>query len=295
MRVFVTGSSGFIGSAVVAELIGAGHQVLGLVRTDEAAKKVAAAGAKPVIGSLDDLDSLKRGAAESEGIIHTAFVHDFANFAKSCATDRTAIETMASVIKGTNRPFVFATGLAGLNPGHLSTEETRVDISKTSIPRAATEIFGRDLSKEGIRSIAMRLSPSVHDKNDHGFIASLINIAREKGVSAYIGDGANRWPGVHRLDAAKLFRLALEKGEAGAAYHAVGDQGVATREIAETIGRGLKLPVVSKSKDEAQEHFGWITHFFAADWPATSELTQKKLGWKPTEIGLIKDIEANYF
>ena len=293
MRVFLTGATGFVGSAVTNELISAGHQVLGLTRSEKGAGALRAAGAEPHHGDLEDLDSLRRGAETTDGTIHCGFIHDFSNFVKSCEIDRTAIETIGSVLAGSARPFLNTSGLAGLAPGRLSTEEDAT--APNSTPRAAAEELTLGLAARGVRAGIVRLSPSVHDAGDHGFVPVIIGIAREKGISAYIGEGANRWPGVHRLDAANLYRLALEKGTAGARYHGVADEGVPTRDLAEVIGRRLNLPVKSISAEEAKGHFGWIAFFFAMDLAASSALTQERLGWHPTRPGLLADLDQEHY
>jgi nucleoside-diphosphate-sugar epimerase len=288
MRVFVTGASGFIGSAIVDELIAAGHKVLGLVRSDAAAASLVAAGADVHRGSLEDLDSLRSGAAAADGVIHTAFIHDFSKFAEVCETDRLAIEALGAVLAGSDRPLIVTSGTGVAHtPGRLTTEE---DAPTSSIPRVASEQAAASLEAQGVRVSVMRL-PQVHNPVKQGLITYLIDVAREKGVSAYVGDGRNHWPAVHRLDAARLYRLALEKGAAGARYHAVAEQGVALRDIAEVIGQRLNLPVVSKSPEEAAEHFGWLAMFAAFDLRASSALTQKWLGWHPTGPGLISDLQ----
>jgi nucleoside-diphosphate-sugar epimerase len=293
MRVFVTGATGFVGSAVVQELIGAGHQVLGLARSAAAAKSLAAAGADVHRGSLEDPESLRSGAAAAEGVIHTAFIHDFNNYAPAAEKDRRAIETLGAVLAGSDRPFVVTSGtLLVQRQGLLATEE---DAFNPSFPRKSEEAALAFASK-GVRMSVLRLPPSVHGDGDHGFVPALINIAREKGVSAYVGDGLNRWPAVHRLDSAPLYRLVLEKGSAGAAYHGVADEGVPFQHIADVIGRQLNVPVVSKSPEEAASHFGWLAHFVAIDCPASSKRTQEKLGWRPVQPGLIPDLQqAHYF
>ena len=292
MRVFVTGATGFIGSAIVEELIDAGHQVLGLARSDAAAKSLVAAGADVHRGSLEDLESLRSGAAAADGVIHTAFIHDFSNYGPAAEADRRAIETLGQALAGSERPLIITSGsLLAQRRGPLATEE---DAPNPNFPRKS-ENAALALAADGIRASVLRLPPSVHGSGDHGFVPRLIGIAREKGASAFIGDGLNRWPAVHRLDAAHLYRLVLEKGIAGATYHGVADEGVSTREIAEAIGRGLKLPVVCKSREEAANHFGWIAHFFAIDGPASSALTLERLGWRPVQPGLIADLNADHY
>jgi nucleoside-diphosphate-sugar epimerase len=292
MRVFVTGATGFIGTAVVRELIDAGHQVLGLARSDAAAKSLVAAGAEVHRGSLEDLASLRSGAAAADGAIHTAFIHDFSNYGPAAEADRRAIETLGSALAGSDRPLIITSGtLLAQRQGSLATEE---DEPNPSFPRKSEEA-ALALTARGVRASVLRLPPSVHGEGDHGFVPTLIGIAREKGISAYVGDGLNRWSAVHRLDAAHLYRLVLEKRSAGARYHGVADEGVPTREIAEAIGRHLNLRVVSKSREEAADHFGWIALFFGMDGPASSAQTQERLGWRPVQRGLIADLNAAHY
>ena len=293
MRVFVTGATGFIGSAITRELIDAGHQVLGLARSDSAAGSLVAAGAKVHRGSLEELENLRSGAAASDGVIHCAFIHNFNNYGPSAQADQRAIETLGDALAGSGRPLIVTSGtLLAERQGPLATED---DAPTPNFPRkseqTALAMVGR-----GVRVSVVRLPPSVHGNSDHGFVPRLISIAHEKGASAYVGDGLNRWPAVHRLDAAHLYRLVLEKGAAGATYHGVADEGVPCREIAGIIGRHLNVPVVARSKDEASDHFGWIAHFFGLDAPASSAQTRERLGWRPSQPGLIPDLEqGTYF
>lgn len=294
MRVFLTGATGFVGSAIIPELITAGHQVLGLTRSDQGAEALKAAGAEAHHGTLEDLGSLRSGAESTDGTIHCGFVHDFSNFAKSCEIDRHAIETIGSALAGSDRPFLITSGVAGLASGRVATEEDAPALGST--PRAPSEGLALGMAARGVRAGVVRLSPSVHGEGDHhGFVPTLIGIAREKGVSAYIGDGSNRWAGVHRLDAAHLYRLALEKGAAGSRFHGVADEGVPTREIAEVIGRRLNLPVRSISAEEAKDHFGWMAFFFALDLAASSVLTQARLGWHPAQPDLLADLDQEHY
>jgi nucleoside-diphosphate-sugar epimerase len=292
MRIFVTGASGFIGSALVQDLLKHGHSVLGLARSDASAKAVSDAGAEVLRGDLEDLDALRKGAAETDGVAHLAFIHDFSRFAENGQVDKRAIEAMGEVLAGTGKPLVVSSGTLLVSPGQLATEDMRR--APEGLPRQSEQIaYG--LAEKGVRASAIRLSPTVHGAGDHGFVPALIEIARSHGVSAYVGDGAGRWPAVARADAAALYRLALEKGSAGSAYHGVAETGVPTRAIAELIGKKLGLPVVSKTAEEAGAHFGFLGMFFGVDAPASNEKTRAELGWTPTGPGLLEDMEAHYF
>ena len=305
MRVFVTGASGWIGSAVVPELIGVGHQVIGLARSDASADALVAAGAEVQRGTLDDLDALRSGAAASDGVIHLAFKHDLAfsgDFQGAADADRRAVETFGEALAGSDRPFAIASGTLGLTPGRMATERDGHD-SNTAVStpgggpetRRETAELVLSLAARGVRSSVVRLPPTNHGEGDNGFIATLVGIAREQGASGYIGDGSNRWPAVHRLDSARLFRLALEAAPAGTTLHAVADEGVRTRDIAEVIGRHLDVPTVAISPEDAGEHFAWLGGFFALDAPASSALTRERLGWEPTHPGLIDDLDQGHY
>ncbi len=288
MKIFVTGASGFIGSAVVRELLTHGHQVLGLARSEANAAAIAAAGAQVLRGSLEDLESLARGAKGSDGVIHTAFIHDFSKYAASVEVDRLAIEAMAGALAGSNRPLVVTSGVVRAADGSAATEDTAVD---PSFPRRS-ETTALPFAERGVRVSVVRLPPTVHGEGDHGFVPELIRIAREKGVAGYIGEGKTRWPAVHRFDAAQAFRLAVEKAEAGSRVHATAEEGIATRDIAAIIGKRLDVPVEARPV----EHFGWLGPFFGRDVPTSSEQTRARLGWKPVQPGLLEDLDhPRYF
>jgi nucleoside-diphosphate-sugar epimerase len=293
MRVFVTGATGFVGSAIVLELSRAGHQVVGLARSDETAASLAEAGVEVHRGDLDDLDGLYRGAADSDGVIHTAFVHDFADFGGAVQTDRRAIEALGEALVGSDRPLVVTSGTGFLPTGRLVSEQDVPD-PESANPRGATEPVALGFAERGVRVSVLRL-PLVHGEGDHGFLSTLVGIARAKGVSAYPGDGTNRWPAVHRLDAAHLFRLALEAAPPGTRLHAVGEEGVPFLDIAGVIGRRLRLPVTAVSAEEAGGHFGWLGHFVTLDTWAGSALTQRLLGWRAVRPGLIADLEVGHY
>ncbi len=304
MRVFVTGASGWIGSAVVPELIGAGHQVIGLARSDASADALAAAGVEVQRGTLDDLDSLRNVAAASDGVIHLAFKHDIAfsgDFQGASDADRRAVETFGEALAGSDRPFVIASGTLWIAPGRVATERDgqSPDPAMVALGGPATRLGTAQLTlalaSRGVRSSVMRLPPTCHGDGDNGFMATLVGIARDKGVSGYIGDGSSRWPAVHRLDAAHLFRLALEKAPAGSTLHAVADEGVPVRAIAEVIGRHLNVPVVSISPEDAGAHFGFLAAFLGVDSPASSALTRALLDWQPTHPGLIDDLDQGHY
>jgi nucleoside-diphosphate-sugar epimerase len=306
MRVFVTGASGWIGSAVVPELIGAGHQVVGLARSDASAAALSAAGAEVRRGTLDDLDGLRDAAGASEGVIHLAFKHDLAfsgDFQGAADADRRAVETFAEALAGTDRPLVIASGTLGLAPGRVATEQDGHDpapdvagLGNGPQTRRATAELVLSLGSRGVRSSIVRLAPTVHGDGDNGFMAMIVAIAREKAVSGYIGDGSNRWPAIHRLDAAQLFRMALETAPAGTTLHGIAEEGVPIRDVAEVIGRHLDLPLLAVAPQDAGEHFGWLAGFLALDSPASSASTRELIGWRPTHPGLIGDLgEGHYF
>lgn len=294
MRIFMTGASGWIGSAVIPELLDAGHSVLGLARSDASAAKLGALGADVLRGDLDDLHSLRAGAEAADGVVHLGYVHDFSRMDDAAQTDLAAIETFGSVLAGSGGPLVIASGTLGLRPGEVGTED---DHPVPGLhPRTGNSRVALDLAEKGVRSMTVRFAPTVHGAGgDHGFIAVLVGVARERGVSAYVGDGLNRWPAVHRLDAARVVSLGVDKAPPASVLHAVAEQGITSREIAEAIGAGLGLPVESIPAEQASDHFGWIGMFFAADAPASNTRTRELLDWTPTQPTLIDDLNAGAY
>lgn len=294
MRIFVTGATGWVGSAVVEDLIAEGHQVAGLARSPASAAKLAAFGAEVVHGSIEDVDTLRSAAAQADAVIHTAFNHDWSRFAENCAADKRAIEVLGAELEGSERPLIVTSGVALLAPGRLATEADAAPPVTASFPRASGAVV-EELRGRGVLATTVRLAPTVHGLGDHGFVPRLAGIAREKGVSAYIGDGQNRWPAVHRLDAARVFRLALDHATDGP-FHAVAEQGVALKDIAQAIARRFDLPLVSKPAEEAGEHFGWFAPFVGLDAPTSSERTRALLNWRPEQPGLLEDLaRSDYF
>ncbi len=291
MKVFVTGASGYIGTAVIKELLNAGHQVIGLARSQASAEIISNVGAEVLLGNLEDLAVLKKGAALADGIIHTAFIHDFSQYQKAGEVDHSAITTMAEVLEGTNKPLIVTSGMLALPPidGFIREESSAENAPRTS------EATALALAKKGINVSVIRLPPSVHDKGDKGFIPFIIHLARQHGVSAYPENGKNNWSAVHRLDAAKAFKLALEKANIGAVYNVVGDQAIETKTIATLIGKELNLPVQSVSGAAIGAHFDWMARFISFEGAAVGIKTQEQLGWQPTQIGLLEDMQANYF
>jgi len=304
MKIFITGASGWIGSAVVQELLEAGHSVAGLARSNKSAETLRTAGVEVVGGNLDDLEILKQAAASSDGVIHLAFKHDIAfsgDFQGAADADRKAVEAFAEVLKGTDKPFVIASGLLGLSPGKIVTEndghgnEGLGVAAQGPAARLATAEFVLSLASQGVRSSIVRLAPTNHGDGDNGFMATIVQTARDKGVAGYVGDGSNRWPAVHRLDSAHLFRLAIEKAPAGSTLHAAADEGVPMREIAEVIGKHLDIPVSSIASEDVAKHFSWMASFIGLDSPASSQLTRELLGWNPKQVGLIEDLEQEHY
>jgi nucleoside-diphosphate-sugar epimerase len=296
MLVFVTGASGFVGSAIVKELLAAGHQVLGLVRSDKAAQQLKATGAEVLLGDVNDLALIAQGATQCDAVIHTAFNHDFSQYKANCEADRVVIEAFGEALAGSGKPLVITSGVGLLNYGRLVTEDDVLPASADIIPRAASEEAAATVAAQGVNVYTVRLPPSVHGAGDHGFVPMVIDLARSKGQSAYVGEGNNHWPAVHRTDAAVLYRLIIEKQPALKTLHAVAEEGVPFRQIAEAIGEGLHLPVTSKTSDEAAAHFEWFAHFAAIDCPSSSQKTRDALGWDAKGVGLIEDINtAGYF
>jgi nucleoside-diphosphate-sugar epimerase len=293
MRIFVTGATGFVGSAVVRELIGAGHEVTGLARSDNAVAALAAAGAAAHHGHLEDLESLKRGADAADAVIHCGFIHDFSRFKENCEIDRRAVEAIGTTLAGSDRLLVVTSGTGLITPGRIATEQDLP--TPGSPPRVASEEAAASVAAKGARVSVMRLPPSVHGEGDHGFVPILIDLARRSGVSAYVGKGENRWPAVHRRDAARLYRAVVESAETMPRYHAVAEEGVTFREIARIVSTQLGVPMVSKTEEEAAGHFGWFAHFAALDGPASSEQTRRVTGWQPGEIGLLEDLDQPYY
>jgi nucleoside-diphosphate-sugar epimerase len=294
MRVFLTGASGFVGSAIVNDLLSAGHQVLGLVRSDKGAEQVKAAGAEILLGEVNDLDILRQGVEACDAVIHTAFNHDFSQYKANCEADRRVIEGMGEMLTGTGKPIVVTSGVGLLDYGRTITEDD-LPPSSDVIPRAASEEAAVAARAKGADTYIVRLPPSTHGKGDHGFVPMVIDIDREKGESAYVGDGQNKWSAVHRTDAATLYRLIIEKKPEQTIFHAVAETGIPFKNIAETIGEGLKLPVVSKSGDDIAAHFGWFAHFAGLGCESSNEKTRATLGWKPKGPGLIEDLKEYYF
>jgi nucleoside-diphosphate-sugar epimerase len=295
MRIFVTGASGWIGAATVPQLIEAGHEVVGLARSEASADAIEAAGAEAHRGTLEDLDSLRKGASDADAVIHLAFIHDFTQMEANAQVDRRAVEAMGAVLEGSDRALVIASGVGALGGGGVRNERDTHDVRHPLRARGETEAFALSLASRGIRSSSVRLPPTVHGDGDHGFMATLVTVARDRGVAAYVGDGSNRWPAVHRVDAARLFCLAVDGAPAGTALHGVAEEGVALRDVAEVIGRMLDVPVVTVAPEGAIEHFGWLGIMLGADLPASSSITRELLGWEPTNIGLLEDLEAHYF
>lgn len=295
MRVFVTGASGWIGSAVVPELLAAGHEVDGLARTEDSAARLRAVGASPVSGTLDDLTTLRAAAESADAVIHLGFKHDFSDYAASGRTERAVMETFGDALEGTGKPLLFASGVALVSPGRVVTEDDASPFTGADAPRGGAEALALGFADRGIQPVALRFAPTVHGDGDHGFTAVLVDVARRTGVAGYVGEGINRWPAVHRGDAARLVVRALENPGTAAVVHAVGEEGVTAREIAEAIGRGAGVPVASIAPDDVDAHFGWIGRFFGLDIPASSTLTQQRFDWEPTGPTLLEDLAAGHY
>ncbi|CAA9528312.1 MAG: hypothetical protein AVDCRST_MAG85-3441 [uncultured Solirubrobacteraceae bacterium] len=295
MHVFLTGATGYIGTAIARELLDAGHQVTGLARSDSAADALAAAGVAAHRGDLADLDGLRRGASEADGVIHTAFNHDFSRYAENGRDDERVVEALGDALAGSERPLVVTSGTAVLTPGRVGTETDAADPASHAAPRIASERKAIALASRGVRSSVVRLPPSVHGEGDRAFVPALIEIARAKGVSACIGDGSNRWPAVHRLDASRLFRFALEAAPAGSVLHGTAEEGVAMREIVERVAQHLGVPAVSITREEADDHFGWLAGFLASDVPASSAQTREMVAWQPGQPGLLADLDDGHY
>lgn len=298
MRVFVTGASGWIGSAAVHELLAAGHDVVGLARSEASAASLAAIGVQVRRGDLDDLAALRAGAADADAVLHLAFKHDFSDMAGSGRTERAAVEAFGDVLAGSGRPLLLASGIAGVAPGRLLTEDLPSPYADPDAPRGASETYALGLAARGVRPVAIRFAPTVHGVGDHGFVAELVRVARERGVAGYVGDGSDRWPAVHRSDAGRLVALALARAAAHGdvpVVHAVGEEAVPARDIAEAIGRAVGVPAASVAAEDAQAHFGWIGGFFGLDLPASSALTRERLGWRPTGPTLLEDLAAGAY
>jgi nucleoside-diphosphate-sugar epimerase len=293
MRVFVTGASGFVGSAIVKDLLANGHQVLGLVRSEKAAEQLIAGGAEVLLGDVNDPEAIRKGAISCDAVIHTAFNHDFSKFKANCEADRKVIETFGDALAGSGKPLVVTSGVGLLNYGRLITEDDATPGSDV-IPRAASEEAAKAVAAKGVNAYIVRLPPSVHGQGDHGFVHMVIGMDREKGESAYVGEGYNQWPAVHRSDAASLYRLIVEKQPEQKVLHAVAETGIPFKEIAETISKGLNLPLVSKTGDDIAAHFGWFAHFAAIGCPSSSDKTRQALGWEPHGPGLLADITDYY-
>lgn len=295
MRVFVTGASGFVGSAIVDELLKAGHHVLGLVRSEKGAEQVKAAGADVLLGDVNDIDILNKGATACDAVIHTAMNHDFSKFKQNCEDDRRVVTVLGDILNGTNKSLVITSGVALLAKDGVINENDVVTVSSDIIPRVATEEAVKVVATKGVNVYVVRLPPTVHGKGDHGFVPMIMNMALEKGQSAYAGDGSNQWSAVHRNDAAKLYRLIIEQQPLHKNFHAVAETGIAFKEIAEAIGEGLSLPVISVSGEDQLAHFGWFNHFATINCPSSSDISQHVLGWMPDGAGLLDDIQTNYF